>query len=174
MEDLLPRRGHTVHVAGDGRAALMALEKDDFDVMVLDIHMPELDGFQVVAVQRQREQGAGRRLPVIALTARSAAGERERSLQAGRGGYLVKAVRAGERFGGVGPAGSGERGVGWEVVRGRRWRRRGPASPLPTRHSPTPVCSILPRCWEPATPMPNCYGRSAGISRRTLPTVWPR
>ena len=59
MEDLLPRRGHTLHVAGDGRAALTALEQDHFDVMLLDIHMPELDGFQVVAAQRQREQGTG-------------------------------------------------------------------------------------------------------------------
>jgi CheY-like chemotaxis protein len=98
MEDLLKRRGHTVHLAGDGQAALEALEKNDFDVMVLDIHMPELDGFQVIAVQRQREQGPGRRLPVIALTARSATGERERCLQAGMDDYLIKPVRAAELF----------------------------------------------------------------------------
>jgi CheY-like chemotaxis protein/HPt (histidine-containing phosphotransfer) domain-containing protein len=98
MEELLPRRGHTVHLAGDGRAALRALEQDHFDVMLLDIHMPELDGFQVVAVQRQREQGTGRRLPIIALTARSAEGERERCLQAGMDDYLAKPVRAAELF----------------------------------------------------------------------------
>jgi len=67
-------------------------------VMLLDIHMPELDGFQVVASQRQREQGTGRRLPVIALTARSAEGERECCLQAGMDDYLVKPVRATELF----------------------------------------------------------------------------
>src|SRR5262249_8045664 len=98
MEDLLPRRGHTLHVAGDGRAALAALEQDPFDVMLLDIHMPELDGFQVVGVQRQREQGTERPLPVIALTARSPAGERERCLQAGMDDYLAKPVRAAELF----------------------------------------------------------------------------
>jgi PAS domain S-box-containing protein len=98
MEDLLPRRGHSVHVACDGRAALTALEHEHFDVMLLDIHMPELDGFQVVAVQRQREQGTGRHLPVIALTARSADGERERCLQAGMDDYLAKPVRAAELF----------------------------------------------------------------------------
>jgi PAS domain S-box-containing protein len=98
MEDLLPRRGHTLRVAGDGRAALTALEQDHFDVMLLDVHMPELDGFQVVAVQRQREQGTGQHLPVIALTARSAAGERERCLQAGMDDYLAKPVRAAELF----------------------------------------------------------------------------
>jgi PAS domain S-box-containing protein len=96
MADLLPRRGHTLLVAGDGRAALAALDHDHFDVMLLDIHMPEMDGFQVVAVQRQREQGTGRHLPVIALTARSAAGERERCLQAGMDDYLSKPVRAAE------------------------------------------------------------------------------
>jgi CheY-like chemotaxis protein/HPt (histidine-containing phosphotransfer) domain-containing protein len=98
MEDLLPRRGHTVHAAGDGRAVLTALEQRHFDVMLLDIHMPELDGFQVVAVQRRREQGTGRHLPIIALTARSADGERERCLQAGMDDYLAKPVRAAELF----------------------------------------------------------------------------
>jgi CheY-like chemotaxis protein len=98
MEDLLPRRGHTVHIAGDGRAALAALERDHFDVMLLDIHMPELDGFQVVAAQRQREQGTGAHLPIIALTARSTDGERERCLQAGMDNYLAKPVRAAELF----------------------------------------------------------------------------
>jgi CheY-like chemotaxis protein/HPt (histidine-containing phosphotransfer) domain-containing protein len=98
MEDLLPRRGHTVHVAGNGRAALTALEQGHFDVMLLDIHMPELDGFQVVAAQRRREQGTGRHLPVIALTARSAEGERERCLRAGMDDYLAKPVRAAELF----------------------------------------------------------------------------
>ena len=98
MEDLLPRRGHTVRVAGDGRAALAAVERDHFDVMLLDIHMPELDGFQVVAAVRQRERGTGRHLPVIALTARSADGERERCLKAGMDDYLAKPVRAAELF----------------------------------------------------------------------------
>jgi PAS domain S-box-containing protein len=96
VEDLLLRKGHTVNIASDGRAAQTALENGNFDVMLLDVHMPELDGFQVVAGQRRREQGAGRRLPVIGLTARSAAGERERCLQAGMDDYLTKPVRAAE------------------------------------------------------------------------------
>src|SRR5262249_53894184 len=98
MEDLLPRRGHTVHIAGDGRATLAALEQGRFDVMLLDIHMPELDGFGVVAAQRRRELGTGTHLPIIALTARSAAGERERCLRAGMDEYLAKPVRAAELF----------------------------------------------------------------------------
>jgi len=108
IEDLLLRWGHTLHLAGDGRAALTALEQNQFDVMLLDIHMPELDGFQVVAAQRQREQGTGRRLPVIALTARTAAGERERCLQAGMDDYLAKPVRAAELFAAIDRVVSGE------------------------------------------------------------------
>jgi len=107
LEDLLPRRGHTLHVAGDGRAALTALEQGHFDVMLLDIHMPELDGFRVVAAQRRREQGTGTHLPIIALTARSAAGERERCLQAGMDDYLAKPVRAAELFAALDRAVSG-------------------------------------------------------------------
>jgi CheY-like chemotaxis protein/HPt (histidine-containing phosphotransfer) domain-containing protein len=108
LENLLPRRGHTVRVAGDGRAALSALEQYDFDVMLLDIHMPELDGFQLVAAQRQREQGTSRHLPVIALTARSADGERERCLQAGMDDYLAKPVRAAELFAAIDRVVTGE------------------------------------------------------------------
>jgi PAS domain S-box-containing protein len=98
MEELLPRRGHTFRIVGDGREALAALQREHFDVMVLDIHMPEMDGFQVVAAQRQRERGTWRHLPIIALTARSADGERERCLRAGMDDYLVKPVRGVELF----------------------------------------------------------------------------
>jgi signal transduction histidine kinase/CheY-like chemotaxis protein/HPt (histidine-containing phosphotransfer) domain-containing protein len=98
IEDLLLRWGHTLHLAGDGRAALTALEHEHFDVMLLDIHMPELDGFQVVTILRHRERGTGQHLPVIALTARSADGERERCLQEGMDDYLAKPVCAAELF----------------------------------------------------------------------------
>src|SRR5262249_20589710 len=98
LEDLLPRRGHVLHVVSDGRAALTALEHDPFDLVLLDIDMPELDGFRLVAGQRRRERGPGTRRPIIALTARSAAGERERCLRAGMDDYLAKPVRAAELF----------------------------------------------------------------------------
>jgi CheY-like chemotaxis protein len=110
MEDLLPRRGHAVRVAADGRAALAALEQDDFDVLLLDVHMPELDGYEVVTRLRQREHGTGRRLPVIALTARSADGERERCLRAGMDDYLAKPVRAAELFAAIERVVSGREG----------------------------------------------------------------
>jgi CheY-like chemotaxis protein/HPt (histidine-containing phosphotransfer) domain-containing protein len=98
MRELLEKRGHTLRIAGDGRETLAALEQERFDVLLLDIHMPELDGFQVVAVQRLRERGAGGRLPVIALTARSAKGERERCLRSGMDEYLAKPVRPADLY----------------------------------------------------------------------------
>src|SRR5205823_174787 len=71
LEQLLARRGHQVRLADNGRDALALAEEGVFDLLLLDIHMPELDGFQVVRAVRERERTAGGHLPVIALTARS-------------------------------------------------------------------------------------------------------
>jgi PAS domain S-box-containing protein len=98
VQHLLARRGHTVQIAGNGREALEALEAGGFDLLLLDVHMPELDGFQVIEALRRREQGTGRHLPVVALTARSMKGDRERCLQAGMDDYLGKPIRRKELF----------------------------------------------------------------------------
>jgi len=94
----LTRDGHAVQVANNGREALAALDREPFDVLLLDLHMPEMDGFQVVKAVRQREQPSGRRLPIVALTARSMKGDRERCLQAGMDEYVAKPVRRAELF----------------------------------------------------------------------------
>jgi CheY-like chemotaxis protein len=93
MQHLLERQGHTVEIACDGRAALGALAKGGFDLLLLDVHMPELDGFQVVRELRMRERATGRRLPVIALTARSMKEDRERCLEAGMDDFVSKPIR---------------------------------------------------------------------------------
>jgi PAS domain S-box-containing protein len=98
VQYLLMRHGHTVEIAPDGQAALAALERGGFDLMLLDMHMPELDGFQVIKILRMREQGTSRHLPVVALTARSMKGDRERCLQAGMDDYLGKPIRRPELF----------------------------------------------------------------------------
>jgi CheY-like chemotaxis protein len=98
MREMLEKRGHALRVAEDGREALAALEEGRFDVLLLDVHMPEVDGFQVVAALRRREEGTGRRLPVVALTARSTEGDRERCLRSGMDVYLAKPVRPAELF----------------------------------------------------------------------------
>ncbi|MDB5308151.1 MAG: domain S-box protein [Gemmataceae bacterium] len=93
MEQLLVRRGHRVQLAGDGRAALALAGEGGFDLLLLDVHMPEMDGFQVIRAIREREAAAGGHLPVIALTARSRAEDRERCLAAGMDDFLTKPVR---------------------------------------------------------------------------------
>ncbi|MGZ3301476.1 MAG: ATP-binding protein [Isosphaeraceae bacterium] len=98
LERLLTRRGHTMRVATDGREALDLAIEGAFDLLLLDLHMPELDGFQVVRAIRLREHTMGGRLPVIALTARARKEDRESCLAAGMDDYLSKPVRAVELF----------------------------------------------------------------------------
>jgi two-component system sensor histidine kinase/response regulator len=95
---LLENRGHTVVVAANGREALAALERERFDVVLLDVQMPEIDGIQTTAAIRQWEQQTGTHLPIIALTAQAMPGDRERCLQAGMDGYIARPIRADALF----------------------------------------------------------------------------
>jgi CheY-like chemotaxis protein len=83
MEQLLTRGGHRVRVATSGREAVLLATDGVFDQLLLDIHLPELDGFGVVGAIRERERATGGHVPVIALTARSRKEDRERCLAAG-------------------------------------------------------------------------------------------
>jgi two-component system, sensor histidine kinase and response regulator len=94
LEQLLVRRGHRVRLAQNGREALNFAQVAGFDLLLLDVHMPELDGFQVVQAIRERERVAGGHLPIIALTARSRKEDRERCLAAAMDDFLSKPVRA--------------------------------------------------------------------------------
>jgi PAS domain S-box-containing protein len=95
---LLGLQGHHVQRAGDGREALARAEQALFDVCLLDVHMPELDGFHVVQALRERERSTGGHLPVIALTARSRDEDRRRCLAAGMDDFLSKPIRAADLF----------------------------------------------------------------------------
>ena len=126
LERLLVRAQHSVRLANHGREALALLGIDDqqsgdgsltppgpepsstlarpgsvtpdFDLLLLDLHMPELDGFQVVQAIREHERATGGHLPVIALTARSRKEDREHCLAAGMDDYLCKPIRSVELF----------------------------------------------------------------------------
>jgi CheY-like chemotaxis protein len=83
-----------VQLATNGRETLSLAKAESFDLLLLDVHMPELDGFQVVAAIRERERQTGGHLPVIALTARSRIEDRERCLAAGMDDFLAKPIQA--------------------------------------------------------------------------------
>ena len=95
---ILERKGHTVEVAENGRLAVDALESGDFDIVLMDIQMPVLDGLDATAEIRDRERGTGAHTPLIALTANAMKGDRERCLQSGLDAYIAKPLRPAELF----------------------------------------------------------------------------
>jgi PAS domain S-box-containing protein len=90
---LLEKRGHRVAVAGNGREALDALEREKFDLVFMDVQMPEMDGLEATATIREKEKSSGLHQPIIALTAHAMKGDREKCLAAGMDGYLTKPIR---------------------------------------------------------------------------------
>jgi two-component system, sensor histidine kinase and response regulator len=128
LEQLLVRRGHRVRLASDGRKALSLAEEGAFDLLLLDVHMPELDGFQVIQAIREREQSAGGHLPVVALTARSRKEDRDRCLAAGMDDFLAKPIGPAELFAAID-----------RVLAGR------PASKAPLASSPEPGILVAPK-----------------------------
>jgi CheY-like chemotaxis protein len=95
---LLERRGHRVVVAQNGREAVEFLEKDQFDLVLMDVQMPEMDGFEATAAIRQKEEQSGRRTRILAMTARAMKGDEERCLAAGMDGYIAKPIHAEELY----------------------------------------------------------------------------
>ena len=87
---MLERAGHRAVVAGNGREALALLERESFDLVLMDVQMPELDGFETTAAIREREKASGGHLPIVALTAHAMKGDAERCLAAGMDAYLTK------------------------------------------------------------------------------------
>jgi len=93
---LLENQGQSVVAVGSGREVLAALEHDSFDLVLMDVEMPEMDGLQAAAVIRHREQQTGRHLPIIALTARAPQEDQDRCLEAGMDRCVSKPIRADE------------------------------------------------------------------------------
>jgi two-component system sensor histidine kinase/response regulator len=93
---ILSKRGHIVNVVPNGKMALEALDTQSFDVALMDVQMPEMDGFETTAAIRRKERITGRHLPIIALTAHAMKGDRERCLAAGMDGYISKPIQAQE------------------------------------------------------------------------------
>jgi PAS domain S-box-containing protein len=100
---LLTTWGHSVVVADDGLAALEAWEAHPFDLVLMDVQMPEMDGLEASRLIRQREAGSGRHVPIIAMTARAMPGDKEMCLSAGMDGYVSKPVRQRELYDAIAP-----------------------------------------------------------------------
>jgi PAS domain S-box-containing protein len=123
---LLQNRGHTVVVANNGQEALAAIEQSGpapFDVVLMDVQMPVMDGLKAAAEIRRRERRAGGHIPIVAMTANALKGDRERCLAAGMDDYLPKPIRSSELLqvieGLAGPCQTG-----------------GPSQPLPEANDP--------------------------------------
>ncbi|MGC2467832.1 MAG: response regulator [Candidatus Acidiferrum sp.] len=93
---LLEKRGHRVVLAVDGRQAVEALNQESFDLVLMDVQMPEMDGLEATTIIREKEKQTGKRQPIVALTAHAMTGDRDRCLTAGMDGYLTKPIRSQE------------------------------------------------------------------------------
>ena len=90
---LLEKEGHSVTLVEDGEAAVARSGESDFDVILMDVQMPVLDGMEATRCIRNREQETGKHVPIIALTAHAMKGDRERCLEAGMDAYVAKPVQ---------------------------------------------------------------------------------
>ena len=95
---LLEKRGHSVTIANNGREAIDAIECGQFDVVLMDVQMPEMDGFEATQIVRSRERETGRHLPIVAMTAHAMKGDREKCLEVGMDGYISKPLHPTELF----------------------------------------------------------------------------
>ena len=98
VERLLQKKGYSVTLAENGQEALRALESSEFDLVLMDVQMPVMDGLQATAAIREKEAGSGQHTPVVALTAHAMKGDRQRFLESGMDAYVSKPIRADELF----------------------------------------------------------------------------
>ena len=96
--EFLKMRGHQVRIANNGKDALEALAAETFEIILMDVQMPVMDGFQATAAIREREKGTGRHIPIVAMTGYAMKDDRRRCLAAGMDGYISKPIRSQELF----------------------------------------------------------------------------
>jgi CheY-like chemotaxis protein/HPt (histidine-containing phosphotransfer) domain-containing protein len=90
---ILEKKGHAVTLAANGREALRALEGETFNLVLMDVQMPEMDGLEAARLIRDRERAKGGHVPIVAMTAHALKGDRERCLEAGMDDYIAKPIR---------------------------------------------------------------------------------
>ena len=133
---VLEKSGHSTAVADNGQEALKALEREAFDVVLMDVQMPVLNGLEATAQIRQKEKGTGKHLPILAMTAHAMKGDRERCLEGGMDGYVSKPIQTEELFlaiaaisddGGAPPQAAAETGQTAQHTVGKATRQWSPA-----------------------------------------------
>ena len=125
VENILTRRGYTVVTADDGKSALETLNQHPFDLVLMEVQMPQMSGLEVTAAIRAKERSTGSHVPIIAMTAHGLKGDQERCLLAGMDGCVTKPVRSKRLLGRI------------ELALGRRTLKAKPTSrPEPTSASP--------------------------------------
>jgi len=90
---MLTKRGHKVTVAENGKKVLEIINRQVFDVILMDIQMPQMDGYEATGKIRQQEKNTGRHIPIIAMTAHALKGDREKCIEAGMDDYISKPVK---------------------------------------------------------------------------------
>jgi two-component system sensor histidine kinase/response regulator len=108
---LLEKRGHSVTIAGNGLEAVALLGERAFDLVLMDVQMPEMDGFEATAALRDKERRTGEHMPVIAMTAHAMKGDQERCLEAGMDGYVTKPINPASLYAAIEAARPAEIGV---------------------------------------------------------------
>lgn len=95
---LIEKAGHTVVVAPNGEVALATLQQERFDLVLMDVQMPVMGGYEATVAIRMQEQATGAHMPIIAMTANAMKGDREQCLAAGMDDYLAKPIKANELY----------------------------------------------------------------------------
>ena len=95
---LLEKRGYNTRVAGNGKEALEAFRKETFDLILMDVEMPEMNGLETTGLIRETEKKTGTHIPIVAMTAHAMKGDKERCLDAGMDGYVSKPINSKELF----------------------------------------------------------------------------
>jgi signal transduction histidine kinase/DNA-binding NarL/FixJ family response regulator len=95
---LLEKRGHSVTVANNGKEAIDAYAAGEFDLILMDVHMPQINGFEATAAIREKEKAAGKHTAIVAMTAKAMKGDKEKCLEANMDGYVSKPIDVAELF----------------------------------------------------------------------------
>src|SRR5262249_11536377 len=90
---MFEKLGHAVVVASNGRQAIDKINEQEFDIVFMDVQMPEMDGVTATGEIRKREQATGRHIPIVAMTAHAMKGDKEKCLEAGMADYFSKPIR---------------------------------------------------------------------------------